>query len=292
MCGFSALVTLTSSDCSDCKLRSLTSTIRADPKTNGYTNGSSLINGRNGAHLNGRSNGNETQGKSKVAAQLQAAVDALNHRGPDESNVWVNEDGTVGLGHCRLSIVDLSPSGSQPLHSDDGLIHAVVNGEIYDHDRIRDYCISEHGYRFIGHSDSELVLALYKICGAPAMFEHLRGEFSFVLYDSRLKRTIACRDRYGIKPIVWTVVGQKLLIASETKAFLSMGWKAEWDVKAIVDAGWMTDDRTLFKGVRKILPGYWMEITGGEIQHHKYWDAEYQNKVCLINRLLVETARY
>jgi asparagine synthase (glutamine-hydrolysing) len=289
MCGFSAIITLRPSAHSD---GALGSTISANSNTNGYTNGSSLNHGLNGSHLNGHSDSNEAQGKSNIAAQLQAAVDAINHRGPDESNVWVNEDGTVGLGHCRLSIVDLSPSGSQPLHSDDGLIHAVVNGEIYDHDRIRDFCISEHGYQFVGHSDSELVLALYKICGAPAMFEHLRGEFSFVLYDSHLERIIACRDRYGIKPIVWTVVGQKLLIASETKAFMSMGWQAEWDVKAIVDAGWMTDDRTLFKGVRKILPGYWMEVTGGEIQHHKYWDAEYKDKVCLINGLPIKSAQY
>lgn len=216
--------------------------------------------------------------------ELQAAVDLINHRGPDESGVWVTEDGGVGLGHCRLSINDLSPSGSQPLHSDDGGIHAVVNGEIYDYDRLRDLCAGpEHGYRFGGRSDSELVIALYKIYGAPAMFEHLRGEFAFVLYDDRevgSRRIVAARDRFGIKPLVYTTVGDRLLLGAEAKSFRGMGWQPEWDVAAIADSGWMMDDRTLFKGVKKVLPGHWLEVTEARgLETHRYWDAEYKDKV-------------
>ncbi|KAL8862212.1 MAG: hypothetical protein Q9198_010486, partial [Flavoplaca austrocitrina] len=183
--------------------------------------------------------------------------------------------------HCRLSINDLSPSGSQPLTSDDGQIHAVVNGEIYDYDRLRDICATEHGYKFNGESDSQLVVALYKIHGAPAFFEHLRGEFAFVLYDGRegRERVIAGRDRFGIKPLVWTVVDGRLLMAAEAKAFLPMGWKPEWDVGAIVDGGWMMDERTLFKGVKKVLPGHCMEVTEERgVETRKYWDAEYEDK--------------
>jgi asparagine synthase (glutamine-hydrolysing) len=186
------------------------------------------------------------------------------------------------LGHARLSINDLNPSGRQPLHSDDGDIHAVVNGEIYDYDRLRAECTEKYGYVFSSESDSELVLALYKIYGAPAFFEQLRGEFSFVLYDARegSKRVIACRDRFGIKPLVWTVAKGRLLIASEAKAFLPMGWQPEWDVRAIMDSGWMFDNRTLFKGVSKLLPGHWMEVTEERgIETHRYWDAEYEDKV-------------
>ncbi|KAF2690582.1 glutamine-hydrolyzing asparagine synthase [Lentithecium fluviatile CBS 122367] len=213
--------------------------------------------------------------------QLQASIETLNHRGPDDSGVWISPDNAVALGHCRLSINDVTPSGGQPLHSDDSQIHAVVNGEIYDHDRLRAECETQHGYKFTGESDSELVLALYKIYGAPALFEHLRGEFAFVLYDERecTKRVIAGRDRFGIKPLVWTTVEGRILMAAEAKAFLPLGWCPEWDVGAIVDAGWMFDARTLFKGVKKLLPGHWMEISEERgIEIHRYWDAEYPDK--------------
>ncbi|KAM3441685.1 hypothetical protein MY4824_001463 [Beauveria thailandica] len=214
-----------------------------------------------------------------LAKQIQAGVDAIKHRGPDGSGVWISPDARVGLGHCRLSINDLSPSGDQPLHSDDGHIHAVVNGEIYDHDRLRQVCIKEHGYKFTGNSDSELVIALYKIHGAPSFLEHLRGEFAFVLYDELLKKVIAGRDRFGIKPLVWTVIGNRVVFSAEAKAFLPLGWKPEWNVRGITDSGWMMDDRTVFKGVRKLMPGHWMEVTEERgVEIHKYWDAEYPDK--------------
>ncbi|KAM3564374.1 hypothetical protein ARSEF4850_001884 [Beauveria asiatica] len=198
-----------------------------------------------------------------LAKQIQAGVDAIKHRGPDGSGVWISPDARVGLGHCRLSINDLSPSGDQPLHSDDGHIHAVVNGEIYDHDRLRQVCIKEHGYKFTGNSDSELVIALYKMHGAPSFLEHLRGELAFVLHDELLKKVIAGRDRFGIKPL----------------AFLPLGWKPEWNVRATTDSGWMMDDRTVFKGVRKLMPGHWMEVTEERgVEIHEYWDAEYPDK--------------
>lgn len=137
-----------------------------------------------------------TTTERSLRTQLQASIAMINHRGPDESSVWMSGDQSVALGHCRLSINDLSPSGSQPLHSDDGDIHAVVNGEIYEFDRLRRICRDVHGYRFASESDSELVLALYKIYGSPGFFDYLRGEFSFVVYDERpgKKRVIACRD--------------------------------------------------------------------------------------------------
>lgn len=260
---------------------------------NGHTHGS---NGTNGVHSNGfntrHTNGDaganvktlaNGSGREEFVKKLQAGVDAIKHRGPDGSGVWMSDDGRVGFAHCRLSINDLSPSGSQPLQSDDGLIHAVVNGEIYDHDRLRKVCTAEHGYTFSSESDSEIVVAMYKIHGAPGLFEHLRGEFAFVLYDSRegSKKTIAGRDRFGIKPLLWTVLDDQILFSAEAKAFLPMGWKPEWDVRGITDAGWLLDDRTVFKGVRKLMPGHWMEITDERgVEIHKYWDAEYPDKVC------------
>lgn len=160
----------------------------------------------------------------------------------------------------------------------------MVNGEIYDHDRIRQDC-KQRGYRFKGHSDSEVILALYQAYGAPQFLEHLRGEFAFVLYDEVAERVILARDRFGIKPLLWTIIRQpdgrsRLVAAPEAKAFLPLGWKPQWDVGAIVDGGWMQDGRSLFKGVMKLPPGHWMEVSkNGVMELHQYWDADYKDKV-------------
>ncbi|KAI1261174.1 asparagine synthase-domain-containing protein [Xylariaceae sp. FL1019] len=235
----------------------------------------------NGHSSNGHPNGDTNGTAGDLSADLKASVNLLNHRGPDDSGVWISDDGHVGLAHCRLSINDLSTAGRQPLHSDDDQIHAVVNGEIYDYDRIRAECETVHGYSFQSESDSELVLALYKIHGAPNFLTHLRGEFALVLYDGNngARRVIVARDRFGIKPLVYTHVGDKLLAASEAKAFIPLGWNPRWDVRAIADAGWMLDDRTLFRGVKKVLPGHYLDITEQDgVQQVKYWDAEYEDK--------------
>ncbi|KAF2215415.1 hypothetical protein CERZMDRAFT_65706 [Cercospora zeae-maydis SCOH1-5] len=232
-----------------------------------------------------------------LKAELEASLKSLEHRGPDGSGIWISEDAQVGLAHCRLSINDLSPSGIQPFHSSDGHVHAIVNGELYDFDRLRDVCSSEHGYQFQSQSDSELVIALYLIHGTPDFFTHLRGEFAFVLHDDRpeSKRTIVARDRYGIKPLLYSVDASpgKLLVASEAKAFLSFGWKPEWDVEAITCAGWMFDNRTLFQGVRKVLPGHYLDIDEfGKIQERTYWDAEYEDKVkCRSEETMIQGTR-
>ncbi|KAI0539550.1 glutamine-hydrolyzing asparagine synthase [Xylaria digitata] len=205
-------------------------------------------------------------GAKPLAADLKASLDLITHRGPDDMGIWISANEQVGLAHCRLSINDLSSAGRQPLHN---------------YDRLRHQCETVHGYPFQSDSDSELVLALYKIHGAPDFLTHLRGEFAFILYDNSAaaQRVIAARDRYGIKPLVYTQVGSKLLIASEAKAFLPLGWKPRWDVRAITDAGWMFDDRTLFRGVRKVLPGHYLDITEqGDVQQVQYWDAEYEDK--------------
>ncbi|KAI0448684.1 hypothetical protein F5B21DRAFT_521383 [Xylaria acuta] len=262
MCGFSACISLSATGINGHS--SCTETAHAPP-------------------CNGKFNCDcEANGVAKqLVADLKASLDLITHRGPDDSGIWISANEQVGLAHCRLSINDLSSAGRQPLHSSDNQIHAVVNGEIYDYDRLRRECETVHGYPFQSDSDSELVLALYKIHGAPEFLTHLRGEFAFVLYDNRegAQRVIAARDRYGIKPLIYTQVGSKLLVASEAKAFLPLGWKPRWDLRAIADAGWMFDDRTLFRGVQKVLPGHYLDITEQDgVRQVKYWDAEYEDK--------------
>jgi asparagine synthase (glutamine-hydrolysing) len=151
----------------------------------------------------------------------------------------------------RLAINDLSPDGIQPFHDHERTVHAVVNGEFYDYDNIRKDLEAKTDYKFQGRSDSELAIALYKYHGLNFL-RHLRGEFACVLFDESQQLLIAARDRYGIKPLFWTVQDGRLLIAAEIKAFLPLGWKPEWDVKSLLDAGWNHDERTLFKGIAKV----------------------------------------
>lgn len=184
----------------------------------------------------------------------------------------------------RLSINDLSPDGAQPFHSLDHKIHAVINGEFYDYDRIRKEIEDTTGYVFRSRSDSEIVIALYMHHGLNFV-HYLRGEFAVVLFDEEAQFFVAVRDRYGIKPLFWTVqqdpktLERRLLVAAEMKAFLPLGWTPEWDVRSLKDAGWNHDERTIFKGIQKVRPGHYLSSTGfGHIEQRQYWDMEYSDK--------------
>lgn len=157
----------------------------------------------------------------------------------------------------------------------------MVNGEIYDFDDLRRDLAERLGYKFQTRSDSEVMLALYQHYGTPAFLEHLRGEFALCIYDERKRIFIAARDRYGIKPLFWTQSNGRLLVGAEVKAFLGLGWEAQWDVASLVEGGWNFDDRTLFKDVRKVKPGEYLtcELDSGRIETHSYWDIEYPDKV-------------
>ena len=150
-----------------------------------------------------------------------------------------------------MEINDLSPSGNQPLHNREQSIHAVVNGEIYDYDRLRADMVEKIGYHFKGTSDCELVLALYESYGL-SFLSYLRGEFSLCLYDSSNETFIAVRDRYGIKPLFWTIRDGELLVAAEMKAFVPLGWKPEWNVNGIVGGAFQLGSQTIFENVQKV----------------------------------------
>ena len=126
-----------------------------------------------------------------------------------------------------------------------------MNGELYDYERLRKEMIEKQKYDFKGTSDCELVLALYKYYGL-SFLSHLRGEFALVLYDAERQLFIAARDRYGIKPLFWTVQDGQLLVAAEMKAFLPFGWKPEWDMRSVTDGGYQIGSATFFKDVQKV----------------------------------------
>ena len=157
---------------------------------------------------------------------LERATRRLTHRGPDGQRTWVSADGRVGLGHARLSIIDLA-TGDQPIASEDERLHIVVNGEFYDFERIQDE-LTRRGHRLRTRSDSEIALHLYEEHGTGCL-EQLRGEFAFILWDGRTEQLFAARDRFGIKPLYYAWRGDVLVLASEAKALFAAGIPARWD---------------------------------------------------------------
>ncbi|KAL7418623.1 hypothetical protein Q5752_007081 [Cryptotrichosporon argae] len=223
-------------------------------------------------------------GTRAISAALSASLERIAHRGPDAASTHMSADARTALGHVRLAINDLSAAGCQPLVSACGRVSAVVNGEIYDFDAFRADLAAE-GYVFRSTSDSEIVLALYMKHGLDFV-ARLRGEFAIAIHDARIGRFVALRDRYGIKPMFWRLArlrsadGEKevLMCAAEMKAFLELGWEAEWDVGALADGGWGQDTRTVFKGVRKVRPGHYLIAQNGVVEERPYWDASYPDK--------------
>ena len=207
-------------------------------------------------------------------AALRQAVASLRHRGPDGQGIWLSDDRRVGLGHARLSIIDLH-TGGQPIASEEGRVHAVVNGEFYGFEEIR-RDLEDRGHRFSTRSDSEILLHLYEEFGTQCL-AHLRGEFAFVLWDARAGKLFAARDRFGIKPLCYAVADGLLRIASEAKALFAAGLAAEWDHASAFQAmslQYVLPDRTLFRGVMQVPPGHFLCASDGKIELSRYWDMD------------------
>jgi len=206
---------------------------------------------------------------------LALAVHSLHHRGPDGHGVWTDAARRVGLGHARLSIIDLA-GGAQPLANEDETIHAVVNGELYDFERQRAE-LEVRGHRFRTRSDSEVLVHLYEEYGARCV-DHLRGEVAFILWDARNQVLLAGRDRFGIKPLYYADDGRTLLLASEVKALFAAGVRAAWDVESLFQAlstGATLADRSLFAGVRQVPPGHYLFATAQHRSVARYWDLDF-----------------
>jgi len=201
----------------------------------------------------------------------------LHHRGPDGQGHWLSPDRKVGLGHTRLSIVDLE-GGAQPLANEDGRVHAIVNGELYDFERIqRD--LTARGHTLRTRSDSEILLHLYEELGTGCL-RHLRGEFAFVLWDSENEVLFAARDRFGIKPLYYAQHQDTLVLASEAKALFAAGVPARWDREQFFHRTFMpcNPDRTLFEGVFQVPPGCYLLATRNHMQVVRYWDLAYPSR--------------
>ena len=205
---------------------------------------------------------------------LEWATQALYHRGPDGQRVWISPDGKVGLGHARLSIIDLA-GGQQPIASEDDRTHLIVNGEFYGYEAIQRRLESQ-GHRLRTRSDSEIALHLYEDVGTHCLHE-LRGEFALVLWDSGHQTLFAARDRFGIKPLFFAEHEATLYLASEVKALFAAGVPARWDAESVFRGIDVSGSplRTLFQGVHQVPPGHYLLATPGHVQLARYWDFNY-----------------
>ncbi|MEO7971008.1 MAG: asparagine synthase (glutamine-hydrolyzing) [bacterium] len=224
--------------------------------------------------INGIALSNRSQ-RTVSAAMLERMRDVLTHRGPDDAGLFI--DGRVGLGHRRLSIVDVA-SGHQPMTNEDGTLHIVYNGEIYNHADFRE-SLEARGHRYETHCDTETILHLYEEHGQSCV-EHLRGMFAFAIWDQQDRELFVARDRLGVKPLYYAQTSDgSFYFASEIKALLETGEvKAELNYQALPDylANHATSgEETLFAGIKRLLPGHTLLWRDGVIRINKYWDVSF-----------------
>lgn len=203
--------------------------------------------------------------------------ETMAHRGPDGSGVWVSADKKVGLGHRRLSIIDLCGAASQPMCNEDGTIWISFNGEIYNHATIRAELENMGGHRWkTDHSDTEVILHAFEQWGIDCL-HRFRGMFAFAMWDARKQELWLVRDRIGIKPLYYSIHHGRITFASEIKALLA---DPEQPRKVNEEAfyhylSFLTTPapQTLFEGIMKVPGGTWLKVdVSGHVLEHKYWD--------------------
>ncbi len=213
--------------------------------------------------------------KDVDAATLVRMRDSLTHRGPDDGGVYI--DRVVGLGHRRLSIVDLA-GGHQPMSNEDGSVWITYNGEVYNHRDLRP-SLEERGHVYQTNCDTETIIHLYEEHG-PRAVDQLRGMFAFAIWDQTRRRLVLARDRLGIKPLYYTLSDDGVIcFASEIKALIeARAVRAELNYDALADyaANRSTSgEETLFRGVKRLLPGHTLVWTDGRIEIERYWDVSF-----------------
>jgi asparagine synthase (glutamine-hydrolysing) len=204
--------------------------------------------------------------------RIERMTRVITHRGPNSSGVQIFEQDGVALGHQRLSILDLSERGHQPMADRDQRVWITFNGEIYNFQEVRRR-LEEKGYPFGSNTDTEVILYAYLEWGHDCLKE-LNGMFAFAIWDTRTRTLFAARDRLGIKPFYYAVRGRSLIFASEIKAILSSGMvPAEPDLKALhTPAIYQAGPSTGFKGVFKLPPGNRLHFGESGLSIKPYWE--------------------
>jgi len=204
--------------------------------------------------------------------QLEEMVRVQHHRGPDDNGVYVNANATVGLGHNRLSIIDLSPAGHQPMFNHDSRLCIAFNGEVYNYRELRSEL---KDYPFRSKTDTEVVLAAYERWGDECV-QHFIGMFAFAIWDESKKRLFCARDRLGIKPFHYALHDGKFLFASEIKALLAAGMKPEANMSTwatyLAHGYYDHSAETFFKNASCLPAGHCLLLHDGSVEIKCYWD--------------------
>ena len=196
----------------------------------------------------------------------------IQHRGPDGDGLWTHRQGHAGFAHRRLSIIDLE-HGTQPMGDEAGN-WITFNGEIYNYIELRQEIGEE---RFTTDSDTEVILGAYRKWGRASV-DHLRGMFAFAIWDERNQSLFCARDRFGIKPFYYSLIGNAFYFASEVKAFMPFLNRIETDLEGFKDYlafQFCLAGKTLFQDVVELLPGHLLEVRNGQLRVNRYWDIYY-----------------
>ena len=230
----------------------------------------------------------------EIRRELIARMNSvLSHRGPDDEGIYINNPSpganqamaSVGLGHKRLSIIDLSEAGRQPMSNEDGSIQMVFNGEIYDFKTLRKE-LEQSGHNFTSQTDCEVIIHLYEKEGIECI-KKLNGMFAFALWDSKNQTLFLCRDRLGIKPLFYCWDGKSLYFASEIKSILcnpEVSKKMDWNaLNLYLTLNYIPGPYTIFKKIKKLDPGCYIMVRKKGLEIKQYWDIEkgteyYENK--------------
>ena len=227
----------------------------------------------------------------ELEALASHMADALQHRGPDDKGVWVDPEAGIALGHRRLSILDLSPAGHQPMFSPSGRFVIVYNGEIYNCEQLRHDLLSERPeLRFRGHSDTEVMLAAFEQLGIEPTLERMNGMFAFALWDRRERMLVLARDRFGEKPLYYGSVGGTFLFASELKSlWVHPAFRGDIDRDAVacfLRFNCIPAPYSIYRDIRKLLPGTVLRYRNGEVKTQVFWSLRSS-----VERALVEPFR-
>ena len=216
--------------------------------------------------------------------QFNVMRDALKHRGPDGANTKVLDRRQVVLGHRRLSIIDLSEKGAQPMGNEDGSIWLTYNGEIYNFQELRRNLL-QAGHVFRSETDSEVLIHGYEEWGMESLLGKLKGMFAFALWDANKQILLAARDRMGIKPFYYYQDGDQFIFASEIKAILkSPATDSSLDITAMTDFlvyRFIPSPKTIFRNVRKLSPAHFLkyDFRTAKLQTNPYWELSSEAKV-------------
>lgn len=206
--------------------------------------------------------------------ECRAMLISLNHRGPDEHGQYCDSKAGLFLGATRLSIIDLTPSGSQPIFSEDKTIVLVCNGEIYNAPALRKE-LSQRQHRFYSRTDIEVIVHLYEEMGERCL-EKLKGMFAFALWDQKKELLFVARDRLGIKPLYYYAENGKFAFASEIKSLLKLPFiKNEIDTRALdlyFSLEYVPSPCSIYKSIRKLTPGSYLIYQNSEVRTRHYWN--------------------